>query len=109
MDRDKIVNRLWMDHIEVGEPNECWYWLASLNGVGYPQVNIDGKVYRVHRLLAEIVYGPIPFEVHHVCKNRWCVNPHHLLPTKNKREHLRYHAADKATWDLIERIKNKNV
>jgi len=102
------MTKMWIDHLEVGKSDECWHWLASFGSGGYPQAMIRPTLVKPHRLIAEIVYGEISGPVHHACGHRWCLNPLHLLPTENTREHWRHHTADKETWDLIERIKNKN-
>ena len=43
-----------------------------------------------HRVMYEEAYGPIPagLELDHLCRNRWCVNPHHLEPvTRSENNH----------------------
>lgn len=93
--RDGLKRKLrpnkWMDYIIVGKIDECWEWTGSLNSNSYPQTRFNGKTYKVHRLLVEWVYGFVDGPVHHTCQERRCVNPMHLLPTKNTKEHMQYH------------------
>ena len=65
-------------------PNGCWLWNGGLDKYGYGQLNWCGKIVRAHRLVYELVKGPIPpnHELHHkeTCLKR-CVNPDHNTPT----------------------------
>jgi len=60
----------------------CWIWLKAKNGGGYGEMK-RGKLPRLspHREAWQALNGPIPqgSELHHLCKNRACYNPSHLL------------------------------
>ena len=69
------------------EPNSgCWLWTASLDGKGYPQIQVGTraapKVKRGHRLVYEMYRGPIPegLQLDHLCRVPSCVNPDLLEP-----------------------------
>ena len=69
---------------------ECWIWAGCDNGQGYGSVTWNGKQWRAHRLVYELLVGPIPTEtLDHLCRNRKCVNPAHLEPASNKTNVLR--------------------
>lgn len=54
---------------------DCLWWTASVDSNGYPQVWMNGKNRRVHRILYEWEHGPIPegLELDHLHERR-CVN-----------------------------------
>lgn len=63
----------------------CWEWQGGTNLQGYGQVSTPiqgerGRIQPVHRLTYRLFIGPIApgLEIHHVCGNRRCANPHHL-------------------------------
>jgi hypothetical protein len=70
----------------------CWQWSASLNTGGYGHIYCDEQkgVRVAHRLAYAHFVGPIPdgLELHHVCRNRRCVNPVHLRAV-TRTEHVR--------------------
>lgn len=65
---------------------DCIRWWKSLNGEGYGQQWVgsrtDGtrRVVYAHKMIYEACLGYLPeeHEIHHVCENRWCVNPNHM-------------------------------
>lgn len=58
----------------------CWEWIAAKIGRGYGQSNIHGERVYAHRLIFELMKGPIPErrQIDHICRNKLCVNPSHL-------------------------------
>ena len=74
----------------------CWLWQGDLEG-GYARIKVGGKWRRVQRLVYEMFCGePIPEgeEVHHICQNKSCVSPAHLLAL-TPQEHRKFHPQ---TW-----------
>lgn len=74
----------WVPHpteMHLGHP--CWQWVRADDGHGYGVIGSGerrGGVKKAHRAMYEELVGQIPdgFEVDHLCKNSWCVNPSHL-------------------------------
>ncbi len=88
-----IEDRFWR-LVEVIPFHSCWEWVGYINEHGYGKFTIKGKgsvkCLRAHRLSYELFIGPIPggLDLDHLCRNRSCVNPHHLEPVTRK-ENLR--------------------
>ncbi len=60
----------------------CWLWTAAVSRSGYGQVRSGGRTCAAHRVVFELLVGPIPVGLHidHLCRNRRCVNPGHMDP-----------------------------
>lgn len=76
-----VTDRVY-DHIERGEPDECWPWTASVDHKGYGQINDgEGRTRKAHQIVLEIALGrPLvagELALHH-CDNPPCCNPGHL-------------------------------
>lgn len=77
----ELLNRI--DH-----SGHCDLWLGPLDRDGYGVTTWAGKPgARVHRVVYELVYGPIPFgedgkqlDLDHTCRVRRCCKPAHLEP-----------------------------
>ena len=60
---------------------ECWLWSGCKDGSGYGMISVAGKMLKAHRLMWELVNGPIPrgMLVCHTCDTPACCNPAHLF------------------------------
>ena len=59
-------------------PDGCHGWSGGSYPKGYSLFTIDGRNYRAHRVIYVWTYGEPNCDLHHVCGNRWCVNPEHI-------------------------------
>lgn len=75
--------------IEVGLG--CWEWRAARTGGGYGYIHWDGRTCLAHRVVYELLRGPIDagLVIDHLCRNRGCVNPVHLEPVTERVNILR--------------------
>lgn len=70
--------------ITIDEATGCHEYDGAHTKDGYSVLGkqVDGRsvTFYVHRLMHELVHGPIPdgMEIDHLCRNRGCCNPDHL-------------------------------
>lgn len=71
--------------------NGCWEWRGAHFDTGYGQIMIDRRLRGVHRVVYELLKGPIPdgLFLDHLCRNPPCCNPAHLEPVTNGENILR--------------------
>lgn len=67
------------DKIRV-DAHGCWIWTAYIQPNGYGKVYVNGRVRLAHRVVYELLGGPIAdgHVLDHTCRVRSCVNPVHL-------------------------------
>lgn len=77
----RIVQKIHFKAVEA-----CWTWTGGDSGNGYGKVRFQGKMHMAHRLIYTLLIGEIPegMVLDHLCRNRRCVNPHHLEPVTVK-------------------------
>lgn len=67
-------------------PNGCWLWQGSKNPDGYGRFNLNGHTLMAHKILYELIIGPIPAGLYllHKCDTPNCVHPLHTFPGTQK-------------------------
>jgi len=84
--RERFLSRIYVT-------DSCWLWKGQPTSKGYGVMRVGGRQVEAHRLSYRLFYGDFDekLHIHHVCENRLCVNPDHLLVVTPK-EHRRIHA-----------------
>lgn len=83
MKLELALKKLW----ERVEPTGfCWLWTGGDSGNGYGRLRWQGKRAGAHRVVYEVLVGPIPegLQLDHLCRVTMCVNPDHLEPVTLK-------------------------
>ena len=73
--------RFWS---KVSKTKSCWNWTSATDEKGYPLFWKDGAC----RRLAAMLDVPDGLQISHLCKNKQCVKPSHIVfetPRENKR------------------------
>lgn len=93
------------------DPKDCWLWLGTVNKkTGYGKKQVYGRSELAHRWMWETLHGPIPkgLVINHLCRNRKCVNPHHL-EVVTQIENCRHGQATKLNLDQVHEIKSVGI
>lgn len=80
-------------------PGGCWVWSHGINPrTGYGQFWFRGHGMLPHRFSYLVFKGPliIGLQIDHLCNNRTCVNPDHLLQVSAQKNTLRSRVAPAA-------------
>lgn len=57
----------------------CWIWLRAVGSHGYA----NGRTATIHTAAWREVFGDTDLELHHLCGEKLCYNPRHLIPVGN--------------------------
>lgn len=76
----KRLKPFWEYVDKTSHSSGCWVWTGGLDTAGYGHVRHRGKMRKAHRVVYEMLVGPIPegLVIDHLCRNPRCVNPAHL-------------------------------
>ena len=71
----------FVKYVRLGEPDECWPWIAGRDENNYGVVSRNGRTRYAHREVYKFFNGPISSTkvVRHTCDNPPCCNPAHLI------------------------------
>ncbi len=82
----KIANR-------IQKTKDCWFWIGSLTQQGYGRMWVKSRnsTNYAHRIVYELLVGPIPegLTIDHLCRNKLCVNPEHMEAVSSRVNALR--------------------
>lgn len=79
-----LRERFW-SKVDVRGPAECWHWTGARVPNGYGslgRVPVDGRIASqvgAHRVAFYLTHGAWPHIARHLCDNKICVNPAHIL------------------------------
>lgn len=73
------------------DPSGCVLWTGAVNRGGYGRITVDHVSRSVHRVMYELLAGPIPdgLDLDHLCRTRNCANVAHLEPVTRRENVLR--------------------
>lgn len=76
---NRQISNFW-NKISIDD-NDCWNWGGELDKKGYGRVYLNSKHYRVHRQSYKLFNGSLDnnLNMHHICENKKCCNPDHLM------------------------------
>ena len=83
----ELQGPLWS---RIDKTDSCWLWRGPTRS-GYGRVKLNGATRTAHRVVYELLVGPIPdgLQLDHLCRVRNCVNPEHLDPVSARENTLR--------------------
>jgi hypothetical protein len=78
--RERLFSQLAID------PSGCVLWTGYRNSDGYGRIGVSGRSRAVHRVVYELLAGPIPdgLDIDHLCRVRHCANVAHLEPVTRR-------------------------
>ena len=69
------------NNVIIDPVTQCWNWNKSITSAGYGQFTRNKKYWTTHTFVYTQIYGEISKGniVRHICHNRKCCNPNHLI------------------------------
>ena len=69
------------NNVIIDPVTQCWNWNKSITSAGYGQFKRNKKYWTTHTFVYTQIYGEIPEGniIRHICHNRKCCNPNHLI------------------------------
>ena len=69
------------NNVIIDPVTQCWNWNKSITSAGYGQFTRNKKYWTTHTFVYTQIYGEIPKGniIRHICHNRKCCNPNHLI------------------------------
>jgi Zinc-binding loop region of homing endonuclease len=76
----RLPQRFW-DKVMPEANTGCWLWTAATNNAGRPHFKVGGKPILAYKMTIELERGPCPEgkECSHLCDQKLCVNPDHVI------------------------------
>ena len=64
----------------------CWLWTGARDSRGYGNVRVGRRVRKAHRVVYELVRGPVGpgLDCDHLCRQASCVRPSHIEPVPHR-------------------------
>jgi len=86
-----LMDRIWA---RTKQDGDCLVWTGTKTcrgSDGYGRIKVAGKSKLAHRVVYELLIGPVPagLTLDHLCRNRLCVKPAHLEPVSFRENCLR--------------------
>ena len=79
--QDFTLKEKLLFNVKLDKETRCWEWQGRKDPDGYGGLSVGDFPVRAHRIMYEVVKGPIPdgLFVCHKCDNPGCCNPAHLF------------------------------
>lgn len=78
---DSKTKKRFLDNISIKAHDACWEWHGSISTDGHARICFNGTKKHAARVAYTLWVGVIPpnMFVSHICNNKLCVNPDHLV------------------------------